>query len=199
MCERSDFMYTLYIDTHCEMITIALLKSGKLLTIKQQLSNQQHSTYTLPMISDLLNDFKLDIRSINEILVVNGPGSFTGVRIGVTIAKTIAFTCSIPIRLISSLFIKAVSIKDDNKYVSLVDKHGAYVCGFDKSFNIIDDYKYLSTKDYNEYKNNHNVIEDIDINYEEVYEQSKIYPYTTPHSANPMYIKSIEALNDKKN
>ena len=57
-----------------------------------------------PAIKELIDEQKLD-----EIIVVNGPGSFTGVRLGVTIAKTLAYTLNIPIKTISSLEVSSIS------------------------------------------------------------------------------------------
>ena len=81
-------MYSLFIDTHNELIKIILFKDGKILTDKEKMSNMQHSVYTMPMIEEILKENNIESSNLNEIIVVNGPGSFTGVRIGVTIAKT---------------------------------------------------------------------------------------------------------------
>ena len=96
-------MNTLFISTFDKLITIALLKNGKLIDKLELVSNKNHSEFVMNMINDILNNNNIDTSFLNEIIVVNGPGSFTGVRIGVIIAKTLAYTLNIPIKTITSL------------------------------------------------------------------------------------------------
>ena len=84
-------MYTLLIDTHMTNVTIIVYKDGKILKRKDIESKQSHSIITLPLLKSILNEINIDIKNIDEVAVVNGPGSFTGVRIGVTIAKTTSY------------------------------------------------------------------------------------------------------------
>ena len=83
-------MYTLYIDTHSNTICIVLFKDEKIFIKNEVKTNQNHSITTMPIIIKTLEEASITIQDINQILVVNGPGSFTGVRLGVTIAKTLA-------------------------------------------------------------------------------------------------------------
>ena len=85
-------MYQLFIDTHGEIIILALYKNGDVLEVLKKQSNQSHSVYVINMIIELLNKNNITKNDINELYVVNGPGSFTGIRIGVTIAKTWHFS-----------------------------------------------------------------------------------------------------------
>ena len=92
-------MYSLYIDTHDKEIVLCLYKDGKVLDKNIKNSTRNHSDYTMPMLKELLDNIGITVKDLNEILVVNGPGSFTGVRIGVTIAKTLAYTLNIPLNV----------------------------------------------------------------------------------------------------
>ena len=92
----------LFIDTHDSLITVALKTKSKLF-IKTQESEYSHSIYVMPMIKDLFEANKQNIKDLTQIIVVNGPGSFTGIRIGLSIAKTIAYALNIKINTISSL------------------------------------------------------------------------------------------------
>ena len=84
-------MITLFIDTSLSDVSIALLKDEKILDLINNNIPGEHSIYVTKYIQDILKNNNLLPKDIKEIVVVNGPGSFTGVRIGVTIAKMIAY------------------------------------------------------------------------------------------------------------
>ena len=119
-------MYQLFIDTHGEIIILALYKNGDVLEVLKKQSNQSHSVYVINMIIELLNKNNITKNDINELYVVNGPGSFTGIRIGVTIAKTWAFCKDIKIKAINYLDILSWNIKDD-EIPAISDKRGFYL------------------------------------------------------------------------
>lgn len=91
----------LFIDTHNDLITIAL-KNKDDLFIKEQESEYSHSIYVMPMIESIFKENNLDIKDLEKVIVVNGPGSFTGIRIGISIAKTIAYALNIKINSLSN-------------------------------------------------------------------------------------------------
>lgn len=192
-------MYTLFISTFDKIITIGLLKDGKVLDINIKESTQNHSVYTMPMIESILNKNEVDVKKIGEIIVVNGPGSFTGVRIGVTIAKTFAYTLNIPIKTITSLLAYAVSLdSNDKKVITISDMKGKYVGYFDYNNKVID-YIYLKNSEFSDYikdKEKYLVVDN-------KFDLEKIYKYllnvesTLSHNVNPIYIKGIDALNGK--
>ena len=84
----------LFIDTHAELITVALKNKDKLY-IKTKESEYSHSVFTMPMIEELFKENNLNVKDLKKIIAVNGPGSFTGIRIGLSIAKTMAYALSI--------------------------------------------------------------------------------------------------------
>jgi tRNA threonylcarbamoyladenosine biosynthesis protein TsaB len=147
----------------------------------------------MPIIIDTIKEGNIEVNNLNEILVVNGPGSFTGIRIGVTIAKTLAYSLNIPIKVLSSLLIKAISV-EHNKEITIVEKekNGVFVGIFDKGNNLLGEYKYLSNQEYKELAKPENEIEDIKINYSKIIEYSKNIKAINPHSVNPLYVKKIE-------
>ena len=93
-------MNTLFIDTHLWDIIIILLHDGLVVKKEEVKNKKNNSEYIFPSIVKVIDGIKLD-----EIIVVNGPGSFTGVRLGVTIAKTLAYTLNIPIKTIPKTII----------------------------------------------------------------------------------------------
>ena len=177
-------MYTLFIDTH-QTTNLAIFKDYKV--INNISSNElKQSTIIMSLLYKLLNECSLNLKNINEIIVVNGPGSFTGVRLGVTIAKTLAYTQQIPIKTLSSLEVKAIIDDFKNKYYGVKDAKGVYLG------------KNIEKEIFIEYKNNSEIIENnilCDINYD--YDKLSKYflnlKNTNPHLVNPIYIKKIEA------
>jgi len=190
-------MYTLYLDTHDKNVLVILFKDNKILKKENIESPNKHSEIVMPTIAKILEDSKLDVKDLNNIIVVNGPGSFTGERIAVTIAKTIAYTLNIPIRVIDSLKVKAINIEDDNKIISIPDRNGAFIGIFDKNNNQLEEYVYLNKSTYNDYLKSNKVYTDVDIDYEKVYEYVMKTKELNPHSIKPLYVKGISALNDK--
>ncbi len=176
----------LFIDTHNDLITIAL-KNKDDLFIKEQESEYSHSIYVMPMIESIFKENNLDIKDLEKVIVVNGPGSFTGIRIGISIAKTIAYALNIKINSISSL--KAYLLSNDteeDKMAVIEDNKGYYLCVFDKDNNCIIDecYKNELTEEYKQVPHNLNI--------------NKIIEYTNniesenPHHIKANYIKKIE-------
>ena len=176
----------LFIDTHDELITVAL-KNNDELFIKTQQSEYAHSVYTMPMIEDLFKENNLDIKDLDKIIVVNGPGSFTGIRIGLSIAKTIAYALNIKINTISSLTALLVSNNtNDNKKAVIEDNKGYYISVFDKDNNIIVEETYIEEDTY-EYQ----LVENkLDIN--KIINYCNNIESENPHFIKANYIKKIE-------
>lgn len=183
-------MYTLYIDTHSNKINIVLYKDKDIKVKKEIETKFDHSVNTMPLIIETLKEANIEVHDLNQILVVNGPGSFTGVRIGVTIAKTLSYTLNIPIKVLSSLLIKAISIEHkDNIDIVEREKNGIFIGTFDKGNNLAGDYQYISKKDINE---NINFMDEVIIDYKKIIEFSDSISSINPHSVNPLYVKQIE-------
>lgn len=182
-------MNTLLIDTHFLDIIIILLKDGKVVDKGEVINKKNNSEYIMPTIIKVIDGIKLD-----EIIIVNGPGSFTGVRLGVTIAKSLAYLLNIPIKTITTLEVMAISNKSYK--VAFSDKNGYYLGEFNSNFDKRKEYKYIDNKEfinnYNEYDTNYN------INAEEIYKFLINRESTNPHIVNPIYVKKIGVENDKK-
>ena len=190
-------MYSLFIDTHDKNVVIIIFKDGKVFKMKDIESKNRHSEITMPIIDSLFSEAKIDVKDIGEVIVVNGPGSFTGERIAVTIGKTIAYCLDVPLKMIDSLSIMAVNINDIIKYVSLPDRNGAFVGVFDKNNKRIEDFVYLNKSSYAEFVEKNNVINSVEIDYNKVYHLVKKIKAIKPHEAKPLYVNGISALNGK--
>ncbi|RTR27556.1 tRNA (adenosine(37)-N6)-threonylcarbamoyltransferase complex dimerization subunit type 1 TsaB [Robertmurraya yapensis] len=103
-------MKVLAIDTSNYTLGIAIIDEEKV--IGEYITNvkKNHSIRVMPAIEMLLKDCNLTPNDLTKIVVAEGPGSYTGVRIGVTIAKTLAWTLKIPLVGVSSLEILAAAV-----------------------------------------------------------------------------------------
>ena len=90
-------MLVLAIDTSCDNAGVALLKDGVRLCAVNQADLRTHSVKLLPEIQALLGQSGCTVSDLDLIAVTRGPGSFTGLRIGATTAKTLAYSASIPV------------------------------------------------------------------------------------------------------
>ena len=190
-------MKSLFIDTHAKNVTIILFKDGKIVDEINIETMNKHSVVTMPSIRTILSNNKIEVKDLNDIIVCNGPGSFTGSRIAVTIAKTMAYSLNIPIKQIDALTLKAVNIKSDSDYyVSIKDRNGAYVGKYNKDCKLLDELSYISNSEYAVLELD-NLYEEVDVDYEVVYRYLSTTDYTNVHSIKPIYVKGISAINDK--
>lgn len=96
-------MKVLAIDTSNSILGVALIDDDQV--VGEYITNvkRNHSVRVMPAIETLLKDCETQPKDIDKIVVAKGPGSYTGIRIGVTIAKTLAWTLNIPLAAVSSL------------------------------------------------------------------------------------------------
>lgn len=103
-------MRVLAIDTSNYVLGIAVIDNEQV--IGEYITNikKNHSIRVMPAIESLLKEIDVKPSDLTKIVVAEGPGSYTGVRIGVTIAKTLAWTLNIPLVGVSSLKVLATSV-----------------------------------------------------------------------------------------
>lgn len=114
-------MKLLSIDTSSEICSVALLENNNLikeLSINDALT---HSQKLMPLIKQLLDETNTSINDIDLFACDKGPGSFTGIRIGISTVKAFADAMNKPIIGISSLKALSYNIKDDGYICSLID------------------------------------------------------------------------------
>ena len=204
-------MITLLIDTSSSDVSIAVLRDNVVLSSVIKCIPFQHSIYTVSFIDSALKDAHLVPHDIDKIMVVTGPGSFTGLRIGVTIAKVYAYLEDIDIIPISSLKMRSISCHHDY-CLSIIDAHHKhfYIGLYDKDnvdvmeehygdveevLDIIEKYHPVIVSDMDgevgdySYKKQELDIEKI-VSY---YQSAKSF---NPHLVNPNYLKKPQALEE---
>ncbi|PCM40157.1 tRNA (adenosine(37)-N6)-threonylcarbamoyltransferase complex dimerization subunit type 1 TsaB [Mammaliicoccus sciuri] len=110
-------MTTLLIDTSNQPLAVALVKDGNVLINYQSNIKKNHSLQLMPVIESLMDEAQLTPQSLSEIVVANGPGSYTGLRIGITTAKTMAYTLDISLYEVSSLKALAATYNNENDFI----------------------------------------------------------------------------------
>src|SRR5688572_23168426 len=93
----------LHIETATEISSVALSDNGKLIVIIEEHSPNSHSTVLTLQIEKLFADAKLPLNKLDAVVVSAGPGSFTGLRIGVSAAKGLCYALDKPLIAIPTL------------------------------------------------------------------------------------------------
>ena len=202
----------LYIDTSSNYLYAGLVKDGKLQAEIKKEYKHQLSQEALPEIVSMFESTGIVLKDIIKIIVVNGPGSFTGIRIGITIAKVYAWSLNILITTITSLEAMAVSSQNDLIRVPIIDARRGYcyTAIVDKKDNFILEPTYITyeklkheLEKINDYKiitNDHAKVE-VAAKVWETYNPDIVKivdkyinkKSINPHAVNPNYLKLTEA------
>ncbi len=93
----------LAIDTSTGVLAIAALEDGRVVGEMHVSAERNHSIRLVPNIQELISELGWTMQQLDGIAAGQGPGSYTGVRIGVTVAKTMTWSLKLPVAGISSL------------------------------------------------------------------------------------------------
>lgn len=207
----------LYIDTSSSYLYTGIVENGKIVVEIKKEYNHELSKTALPEIVSMFEDNAIEPKEINKIIVVNGPGSFTGIRIGITIAKVYAWSLKVPITTITSLEAMAMSSINDMIRVAIIDarREYCYASIIDQKDNFILKPVYIKyeelkekLKDIGEYKiitNDKEKVpisaskwESYDPDIAEIVAKFKNKKEVNPHAINPNYLKLTEAEESKQ-
>lgn len=205
-------MKYLYIDTSSSFLYTAIVEDDKVLSEIKEEFEQSLSKMALPRIVSMFEKNNLKPIDIDKIIVVNGPGSFTGIRIGLTIAKVYAWSLDIPITTILSLEAMAISSSKVGFHVPILNARRGYVFTaiYDSSCNVIlkpchipltelqeklegiGDYELISNDEFEDIKTN-----SYEPNFLKIVNKFKDKKKINPHLVNPEYLKLTEAEEKK--
>ena len=116
-------MPVLAIDTSNKTLSVAIVKDEGTIVEQTVPDTLQHSVKLMPAIQEVLQESQVSMQELTGVIVAKGPGSYTGLRIGVTVAKTLAKTLHIPLKAVSSLQAIVANVVE-------VVPEGAYVVPF---------------------------------------------------------------------
>lgn len=208
-------MKILYIDTSSSYLYAGIVSDKKLLCDIKKEFGHSLSEEALPYIVELFNKQNLKATDIDKIIVVNGPGSFTGIRIGITIAKVFAWSLNIPIVTISALEAMSISSQNETIRVPIIDARRGYVFGaiYDQNNNEVfkpkhvkleellqeletkENYIFITNDEFENLKNK----ESYNPNIEKIVNVFESKEPINPHAVNPEYLKLTEAEESKLN
>jgi tRNA threonylcarbamoyladenosine biosynthesis protein TsaB len=96
-------MKILAFDTTNATLSVAILFDKKLIAGKNILENNKHSEMLIPVIEECLKQAQIWYQNLDAIAFTNGPGSFTGIRVGLSCAKALAIATGLPVIAVNSL------------------------------------------------------------------------------------------------
>ncbi len=126
-------MYSLLLDSANRDLSVGLVKDGVIIDRISYQAWQRQSELMVKEIDTILKRNAVDAKNLSEVVVTIGPGSYTGIRIALTIAKTLAYSLNIKIFAISSLIaqkaanlktISVINARSNRSYVAIYDEIG---------------------------------------------------------------------------
>ena len=128
----------LNIETATKNCSVSLSQDGKLIGIKEVNEDKfSHAEQLHVLIEELLTESSLDFNDLSAVAVSKGPGSYTGLRIGVSSAKGLCFSLDIPLIAVDTLEILARAIAiEEGVVIPMIDarRMEVFTARFDKSF-----------------------------------------------------------------
>lgn len=135
----------LHIETATDVCSVALTQGMEVLGVKESADGNSHSKNLLPFIDQVLHDNEKTTANLQGIVVSIGPGSYTGLRIGVSTAKGMAYSLGIPVITVSTLESIAQGAKqqasDNCDIVPMIDarRMEVFAARYDSDMNLLDE------------------------------------------------------------
>lgn len=195
-------MTYLFIDTCSNYLIISIIKNMEMIYYFNEKNDINLSSKIMPIIDESFRTTNLTINDIDKVFVVNGPGSFTGIRVGVTIAKVIGSSLNIPLIKLSELELMATTKTESNYNIPVIDARRGYVYTgmYDKDLNKCRDESHMLYTDI-ELPSSYTIIDDNNVNFDliKIIKKHELDEPINPHALIPNYLKKTEAeenLND---
>ena len=134
--------YILNIESSTTNCSISLALDGNLVALKESNDDKySHSTKLHSFINEVLKKSNISVKELVAIAVSKGPGSYTGLRIGVAAAKGLCYSLDIPLISISTLHIlsKQIQVREQGLILPVMDarRDEVYCAVYDSSYNLI--------------------------------------------------------------
>ena len=192
-------MYTVLLDSSNTNLSVGLARDNLLLENVSYEAWQQQSEYMIPELNKLLEKYQVQNEEISAVMVAKGPGSYTGVRIAITIAKTMAVALGCKLYAVSSLRVQKdgknpsiclINARSGRSYIGVYEDKGVlledrimkndevlkYIADH-PTYSVCGDVKYLGL----EVKETNNVLEMLSL--------KEVLDEVNPLSLKPVYMK----------
>lgn len=152
--------FILNIESSSTNCSVSLTKNGDLISIKENNDEKySHSTKLHSFINEVISDSKITINELSAIAVSKGPGSYTGLRIGVAAAKGLCFSLDIPLISVSTLLILSKQIKISSGLILPVldaRRNEVYSAIYDANYKLVkkESPKLIDSKSFENFSNN---------------------------------------------
>lgn len=113
-------MISLVMDTSNSYLAVGLYQDNVCLEAFQEKGSRRQSEKAIPTLKEVLDRHHIALKDVNEMIITSGPGSYTGVRVAMTIAKTLAAVSNVKIKSVSSL----ATYAGMNQALSVIDARG---------------------------------------------------------------------------
>lgn len=119
----------LNIETATTVCSVGLAKDGNTIGCKETSEEKSHASLITIFIKQLLEENKIHLHHLNAVVVSKGPGSYTGLRIGVSVAKGICYGANIPLISIDTLQALSFGIPDHTEIINTsIPSSGFWLC-----------------------------------------------------------------------
>ena len=119
----------LNIETSTEVCSVSLAQNGKTLFKKESLEGLNHSRVLTVFIEGLFKENNIEPKMLDAVAVSKGPGSYTGLRIGVSVAKGLCYVLNIPLISVNSLEVLGIyAAKNMGKYIVSKNEESVLFC-----------------------------------------------------------------------
>lgn len=118
--------WILNIDTSLESAYVSLTKDGVIIACRSNENQKDHASFLEPAIKEVANEVGIPLAELSAIAVISGPGSYTGLRVGMASAKGLCYALNKPLILLNNLEI--LTLAAINQYEEKIDKTSVIFC-----------------------------------------------------------------------
>ncbi len=163
----------LNIETATRVCSVALAKDGEVIEVKESTEEKSHAALLAVFIDQLLKDRQLSADQLDAVAVSKGPGSYTGLRIGVSTAKGLCYGANIPLVAVNTLHVMAKGALELNLWKDLSENENMILCPmidarrmevytalFDTQLNLLHpiEAKIIDTDSFHEFLQNNRIV-----------------------------------------
>jgi tRNA threonylcarbamoyladenosine biosynthesis protein TsaB len=154
----------LLIETATSSCSVALTENGKIIGVREANERNIHASHITLFVEELMNNAGKKYSDLSAVAVSKGPGSYTGLRIGVSTAKGLCYALDIPLLAINTLEAMAsgmqsqIDLADSDLLIPMIDarRMEVYTCIYQKDLKVLEstNAKIVDIDSYNQFKNN---------------------------------------------